>query len=362
MNRLLVIGFASSDILHLKDRTVNCAGGAGMYTAMAARRCGAQVTLFGGRPHPCPDSLEPVAQHLTEWVEPVILPEQLPQFEICYAQGRTRYLNKSVEAEAILAPNMLPTNLSTYDLIHVTPLGDGLKQSSFVQACRRRGAKFISAGTGLFIANEQPHMVRATVEQTDYFFMNDQEARSVFGSLQSANTGTGKVLYVTLGTQGSCVIQGDHATLILCVSTAEMDPTGAGDSFCGSTLAYLMQKKHPIIAAPFATEIATETITQVGPSALLSEDPPPKRSLEGSVQMDNAQVKRVAQQISTISEVSPFPFVSPVLPPVGHSEALNYFFAATLQQFSFWIEENGRYDHPLIAEIEGVRQKGSDYL
>ena len=77
MNRLLVIGSASSDVLHLEDRTVASAGGAGMYTAMAARRCGAQTALFGPRPDPCPERLKPVAGHLTEWLGPVISPTQL---------------------------------------------------------------------------------------------------------------------------------------------------------------------------------------------------------------------------------------------------------------------------------------------
>jgi hypothetical protein len=38
MNQLLLVGGASFDVLHLADRTVECAGGAGLYTAMAASR------------------------------------------------------------------------------------------------------------------------------------------------------------------------------------------------------------------------------------------------------------------------------------------------------------------------------------
>ncbi len=77
MNRLLVIGSGSSDVLHLEDRTVESVGGAEMYTAMAARRCGAQTALFGPRPDPCSESLKPVAEHLTEWLGPVISPGYL---------------------------------------------------------------------------------------------------------------------------------------------------------------------------------------------------------------------------------------------------------------------------------------------
>ena len=132
MNRLLVIGNAAFDVLHLKDRTVESVGGAGMYTAMAARRCGAQVAMFGLCPDPCPERLKPVAGHLTEWLGPAVPPAQLPQFEISYRGGKTEYLNVLRGAEPILSPTMLPTDLSEVDLVHVTPQSDVNLQLSFV--------------------------------------------------------------------------------------------------------------------------------------------------------------------------------------------------------------------------------------
>ena len=41
---------------------------------------------------------------------------------------------------------------------------------------------------------------------------------------------------------------------------------------------------------------------------------------------------------------------------------MDYLFAATLQQFSFWTARDNRYHRPLIAPIDGVQRKGSDYL
>jgi sugar/nucleoside kinase (ribokinase family) len=362
MARLLVVGGASFDVLHLEDRTVESVGGAGMYTAMAARRCGAQVAMFFLRPDPCPERLQPVVARLTEWLGPIISPAQMLQFEISYRGGKTEYLKTSVGAQEMLSPTMLPADLSKYDLVHVGPQGDATDQLSFIQACRQRGAKQISARTGLFIVDKQPRAVRAVIEQTDYFFMNDLEAKAVYGSLEAAHTEPGQVLFVTLGAQGAFVIQGKTRTLIPAVSATVVDPTGAGDTFCGATLAYLLQKKHPIMAARHAVPLAAEMIEQVGPTALLSEDPPPEAPLDARVQVNEGQVHQVAAKISTLSEASPFPFVSPELPPVGHPKALDFFFAATLQQFSFWLERNGRYDGPLIATIGGVELKGSDYL
>jgi sugar/nucleoside kinase (ribokinase family) len=362
MNQLLVIGGASFDILHLEDRTVESVGGAGMYTAMAAGRCGAQVTMLSPRPDALPERLKPIAARLLEWLGPDISPEKMLKFEISYRGGKTEYLNMSLDAVEKLTPDMFPEDLSRYDFIHVDPKGDATKQLSFVQACRERGAKRISAGTGLFIAKEQSQTVRAVMELTDCFFMNELEAGYVFGSLESAKTEPGKVLFVTLGAKGACIIQGDTSTCIPGVSANVLDPTGAGDTFCGATLAFLLQKKHPIMAAKQAAALAAEMIGQVGPTALLSDDPPPETLLDTRVQINDEQVQRVAKVISTIPEASPFPFVSPELPPVGHPKVLDYFFAATLHQFSFWYVQNNRYHQPLIARIGGVKLKGSDYL
>jgi hypothetical protein len=161
MNRLLVIGGASFDVLHLKDRTVESVGGAGMYTAMAASRCGAQVSMFAPQPDPFPEILIPVADHLSEWLGPVVLPAQLPQIEISYRGGKTEYLKLFPGADGKLSPDLLPEDMSIYDLVHVTPLGDAVKQSAMIEACRQRGAQKISAGTGLTNTDRQPEVVGA---------------------------------------------------------------------------------------------------------------------------------------------------------------------------------------------------------
>jgi hypothetical protein len=50
------------------------------------------------------------------------------------------------------------------------------------------------------------------------------------------------------------------------------------------------------------------------------------------------------------------------LPPFKHPLTLHYFFAVTLQQFSFWETKDGKYDKPLLAVMNGKRLKGSSYL
>ncbi|MEI6509527.1 MAG: PfkB family carbohydrate kinase [bacterium] len=362
MNQLLVIGGASSDTLHMKADTVPSAGGAGMYTAMAAHRCGAQVSLFAPCPSPMPELLKPVAERLDQWLGPVIPPEQLPHFEISYRGGRTEYMEAFFGAESTLAPEMLPEDLSAYEIVHVIPLGDAQKQLSFIEACRQRGAKRISAGTYRAIVAESAHLVGTIMQATDLFFMNESEAIGLFGSLESAHTDTGKILFITLGADGACVIEGKHATFLPAVPSSELDPTGAGDTFCGSTLAWLMQGAHPIMAAQHAIPLAAQMIEHLGPDALFSDAPAPAIPADRRVQINDSQVRQVSRLLSSLEEASPFPFISPELPPVHHPGAMDYFFAATAQQFSFWTEHNNRYQRPLIALLGGILQKGAFYL
>jgi hypothetical protein len=333
-----------------------------MYTSMAARRCGVQVVMLGLRPDPCPEQLKPVARRLTEWLGPAVPPAQLPRFEISYRQGKTEYLSEARGAEPILVPSMLPANLSEYELVHVTPQSNLDLQLSFVQACRKNGAVKISAGIDLGQTMRQPQSVHAILQQCDYFFMNEREAGAVFGSVDAACTELGRVLFVTQGAQGARIIQGETTTSVPAVPATVLDPTGAGDTFCGATLAYLIQNEHPIMAARRAVALSAELINQVGPAALLSDDPPPDAPVDPRVRVNDEQVRRVARAMASLPAVAPFPWVGSALPPVGHPKVVDYFFAATLQQFGFWSVRDGRYHQPLIASIGGVERKGSDYL
>ncbi len=363
MSHILIIGGTSTDILHLETQTAPSAGGAGMYTAMAAHRCGSNVSLFAPHPDPIPDVLQSIAERLTVWFGPIVNPEEgLPHFEISQRGGKTEYLKATFGAESTLTPDMLPADLSKYDCIHIVPLGDAQKQLDFITACRKRGAKKISAGTYLTGVDKSPHLVHSIIAQTDIFFMNQSEAVGLFGSLEAAHTEAGKLLFITLGADGACAIQGNYKTFIPAVPTTELDPTGAGDTFCGATLAYLAQGKHPIIAAQHAVPLAAQMIAHVGPTALLFNEPSPEISNSPKAQTNPTQIQKISKMVAALDEAAPFNFISPELPPAHHPKTLDYFFAVTLQQFSFWNEKNNRYHTPLVAPLGGVSQKGAFYL
>jgi sugar/nucleoside kinase (ribokinase family) len=362
MVNILVIGGASSDILHTKNQTFSCAGGAGLYTAMAANRSGASVTLFAPRPNPIPENLKPVNEKLIDWFGPIVDPKQLPHFEISYKNGSTEYIKATFEAEDLMFPYMLPEDLSEFDLIHIIPIGNSQKQLAFVKECKKRGANKISAGTYMSGVKNDPDAIKDIIKIVDYFYMNLFEAKTLFGSLNKVVTEPGKTTFVTSGKDGVYIIQGDYRTHIPAPIIEEIDPTGAGDSFCGSSLVYLLNHEHPVMAARRGVQLASEMIKYIGPEALLFDKISPSIPLDSSIKINYSQIKKVSEKISTANEVTPWHFIGPNYPDVGDPNTLDYFFAATAQQFSFWNKKNNRYETPMIDVFNEEKLKGSDYL
>ena len=359
---ILVVGGASLDILHFAGQTVRSAGGAGLYTAAAAARAGAAAAMVAPRPDPTPEALLPAVGRI-DWLGPAVPPDQLPHFEIAhYGGGKAELRNARWGAEARLSSADLPSDLSTVGLVHVAALGTTARQLDFVRAARARGAARVSAGTYGRAVYGETDDVRALLALADLFFMNENEAAGLFGSVDAARALPGKLLFVTLGASGALVIQGDHVTRVPGVTAAELDPTGAGDTFCGATLAGLARGEHPVMAARQAIALAAQMINAVGPAALWREGslPPPAR--DGRVVVNQRQVDRVAEVVAGLPEVQPFDFTGTDFPPVGHPAALAYFFTSTLQQFSFWDIAGDRYAGPLLAPLEGQMRKGSDYF
>jgi ribokinase len=268
-----VIGTASLDVLHLGDNTVSTVGGAGLYTALAAAKAGATVGFCAPRPAPMPAALQPVEARVA-WHGPVIAPEAMPRLEIAHhGDGRATLLAASWGAESQLTPALLPEALQHAAFVHIAALSTARRQLDFVQAITaRRGTRQrprISVGTYARLVYGETAHVRTLLDHADLFFMNENEAIGLFGSIEQACTRANALLFVTLGAQGALVIAGQERTHIPGQRVTELDPTGAGDTFCGVTLAGLAHGESPLTAARRAVVLAAKTVSAIGPAALL---------------------------------------------------------------------------------------------
>ena len=111
-------------------------------------------------------------------------------------------------------------------------------------------------------------------------------------------TETGKLMFVTLGAEGAWVLQGEYKTHVPAVPAQVLEPTGAGDSFAGATLARLAQGQHPVQAARLAMPLAAQVVTGIGPAALLEDKAAPPPPADGHVTVNGEQVQRIASLIA----------------------------------------------------------------
>ncbi|MFZ1792587.1 MAG: carbohydrate kinase family protein [Anaerolineae bacterium] len=273
-SKLLIIGTASLDTLHFGGQTAHTIGGAGLYTALAAQFAGAEVTLLAPKPDPIPEILRPLNARVS-WIGPAIAPEDLPRLEIAHhGGGKATLIDASWGAEAALTPDHLPRGLEDFDFVHVAALSSAARMLAFVKAARRLGALRVSASTYARLVFNEPANVRLVYEQTDAFFMNENEAVGLWGSSRVVDKMTTRasddgLLFVTFDKRGVMVIAKSRAESIPAEPAEELDPTGAGDTFCGATLAGLARGEHPIIAAQNATLLAARVIEHIGPEFLL---------------------------------------------------------------------------------------------
>lgn len=268
MNKILIIGTVSLDTLHLPQGTVPTAGGAGMYTALAVQRAGADATLFAPHPDPVPERLRSVDEQIN-WIGPTVPVQKLPRLEIAHhGDGTATLLDASWGAEAELTPALLPADLSDYYAIHIAALSSAQRQLDFLYACRERGARRISIGTYARIVYGEKTVVQRLLAEADLFFMNENEAHGLFGSQEEWVAQPDKLLFITVGAAGAWILDGVTRIHVPSPTASEVDPTGAGDTFCGTVLAGLAKDFMPASAAEQATQAAAHMIEHVGPNGL----------------------------------------------------------------------------------------------
>ncbi|MCJ7726809.1 MAG: carbohydrate kinase family protein, partial [Acidimicrobiia bacterium] len=359
--RLLVVGGASLDILDVSGIPTPSAGGSGLYTSLAAARAGASVTMLAPRPDPMPKVLAP-ADRFIRWVGPPVAPDDLPHFEIAYQpNGDVGRFESEMGAEPDLRPHLIDDLDDLPAMAFCVPFLDASLQLAFVEDLARRGCLTV-ANTYSCAARSNAETVRRTAAAADVFFCNESEAGLLFGSIDAVPCRPGQIVFVTRGADGATVIQGSLHTRVPAPPAEVVDPTGAGDTFCGTVMAHLASGAHPVEAARHGVAAASRMVEGVGPSLLIEDAGDAAPAADERARVDIGRVAAMASLLSGLDRVEPFDFTGDVFPEVGDPGALDFFFSATLQQFGFWSTSDGHYGRPTYATIDGTRHKGSDYL
>ncbi|MEN8144645.1 MAG: carbohydrate kinase family protein [Gemmatimonadota bacterium] len=360
MPHLTVVGGASLDLLHFAGRSERSCGGAGLYTALAAARAGTEVTMVGPRPDPMPEELKAAAEVL-DWRGPTVDSSDLPHFEIeHFPDGETIYHEAIWGSEALLRPEQLPAGFPR-DWVYIVPMLEPELNVEFTRSFQGQDV-IVACGTYGGATTRSPESVFVSMAAADIFFCNEPEAEALFGSLDQVRVEPGKLAFVTLGPRGALVVQGEAVTEVRGVPVRALDPTGAGDTFCGTVLARLAAGDHPVEAARRGVAAAADLVIGVGPERLLRPGPAPEYPADPRAAVDEERTAAVAEVLRDAPGVQEFAFTGDSYPDEDDPGCLDFFFAAALQQFGFWTEADGRYEQPLIATLGGNELKGSDFL
>ncbi len=275
MGNVLVVGCASFDTLHInrngQRQTFNTIGGAGLYTALAAANQGANAYLFAPKPHPMPEVFEPAIQRLT-WVGPEVAIEDMPRLEIeHHGGGRATLIGAAWGAENLLTPAELPRFSSVdFDVIHIAALSSAEKQCLFASTfTEERARSLISAGTYARAIKDDSAAVCRLIDSVDLFFMNDNESKMLYDDEVLRVTKPGRMMFITNGASGATSYTRDGKIYVPAIDADELDPTGAGDTFCGAMLAGLTANLDMESALNAAAFLAGKVVENPGPEFVL---------------------------------------------------------------------------------------------
>jgi sugar/nucleoside kinase (ribokinase family) len=269
--KILIIGCASTDIVHLEQKSISVQsnGGAGLYTALAAAAAGANCKLLAPKPEDvsalCLKSIEKL-----EWIGPLARQGEYPHLEIIHhGNDRATLCNAGWGIEPKVTPSFLPENLSDYAIVHIAALSSASRQLEFLKSIKAQSECKISTGTYARVALNETATVRELCRLSDFVFMNENEASIVFDAdAFPLKPGNGQIICITKGKRGALIYFEDNQIQLPASSVEEYDPTGAGDTFAGTMLASLSQGLNLEQAAQLAIERSALVITEAGPLAI----------------------------------------------------------------------------------------------
>ena len=299
--RILIIGCASLDTIHLESapladsansaslaglserRTFNTFGGAGLYTALAAahisRSQDKTVTLLAPRPLTLPVGLVFVEQQLL-WPGPIVAPHAdlvcdahsgsesagLPTLEIVHhGGGRAMLVGASWGAEQVMGADREELadllSESSFDFVHLAALSSPAHQLALAKKLIQTSGAKISAGTYARAISSDAASVAELMAVSDYFFMNSNEANMLLAGKPEPSD---RVVVITDGADGAVIYAQGQVLPIDAVAVQELDPTGAGDTFCGAMLAAVASGAPLLEAGQGAAKLASQVIGQPG--------------------------------------------------------------------------------------------------
>lgn len=197
------------------------------------------------------------------------------------SDDRRRYINwmdSGSHLEQSLTADELPTPIFDALGCHIAPMPLDV-QAGLVQRLKDRGGGLISLDPHDEYIPGHEARLQSLLAAIDLFLPSRAEARLLLGrddpeqaAREFARSGP-KAVAVKLGAEGSVVCSADGPTLYVpAVPVDAIDPTGAGDAYCGGFLAAYVQRLDPSAAAACGSVSASFVVERRGALAMLPID------------------------------------------------------------------------------------------
>ena len=355
---LVVVGCPSIDRIVVGGQPRDAIGGAAWITALAARQAGASVGLAATVPPALP---RPIARCFgpggIDRAGLVVTAGELPSFHIVYdGRQEATYVAARAGVEERLRAADLPEAWLGAKLVHVASLGGRTElQLRYVRELRGRGYRgMVSAGTYGAAVDAEPEQVGELLLASDFFFCNRTEAQALIpeGPPRSHRG----LICVTAGASGVLVHGGGEVQAFPAPPAELVDPTGAGDSFCGGFLGATVRGLDGVAAG---LGVAAFTLSGWGSEPLSRQV---AAEVEPRVALDADRIARVADRLRAEATGAAFDFCGSPFPERGDPLALPILAAATMHQYGFWTDDGQRWTGPMYAVGGGRRWKGSDFV
>jgi len=213
-------------------------------------------------------------------------------------QGHVFSYLRAGSAASRMRPEDLPADLARgARFVHASGISMSISASACdtvlaaFEAARAAGAK-ISLDSNLRLKLWPPSRARAMLgaaaAMADHFFPSIEEARALSGLEQPdaivdwAHRLGARTVYLKLGPEGVIVSDGARRERIAGVKVKAVDATGAGDCFCGATLARLAAGDSFFDAARYANAAAALATTGFGAVAPLPRPEAVRKLLGGA--------------------------------------------------------------------------------
>lgn len=241
--------------------SIHLALGGALNSATVAAALGLRVTLCVPLGQGIVDqAVVQLTQRLGIRLEPLAASDN-PAISLVFSDASDRSFVSTSEFEVLTKVKHLPTSR----WVHVPGLEEAYRLEEPLAQARRDGAR-ISVS-----ASWSPRRLGQLAERKspawDLLVLNEKEMLAACGDVATAPqrlaVAADSVL-VTLAANGVCGVLDGETLRIPALTAQVVDPTGAGDAFCGGLIAGLMHGGTPKTAVQLGTRAAARILKQTG--------------------------------------------------------------------------------------------------